>query len=235
MKFAKAAALGVLALGYASAANAIVVDGAYDADYGAAKSTVFFNPAAPQHNFGSPGNTNHETGYDIYLKEQGGSVYGFLQSTTATGLNFANLYFDLDRANGNGSDVGFEVVNKQAFVPNVTGYATGLGLTFAKSDDGKGLEFRIPDAYFTSAIPGLSYNPGRPFASPGGEVVLRLSQSFGYSVAGGEFYGPDRLGVVTLEAAAVPGPVLGAGLPGLAMAFGGLLAWHRRRNQATVA
>src|SRR4051794_7028724 len=112
MKFAKAATLGILALGYASAASAapIIVDGAYDADYGAAKSTVFYDPDAPLGNFGSPGNTNHATGYSIYFKEQGGSVYGFLQAVTASGLNFANLYFDLDRANGNGSDLGFEVV-----------------------------------------------------------------------------------------------------------------------------
>ena len=96
-----------------------MVDGIYDADYGAAKSTVDYDPLAPQSNFGSPGNTNHATGYSIYLKEQGGSVYGFLQAVTAPGLNFANLYFDLDRANNNGSDLGFEVFNDRAFVPGV--------------------------------------------------------------------------------------------------------------------
>lgn len=35
----------------------------------------------------------------------------------------------------------------------------------------------------------------------------------------------------TIEAAAVPGPIAGAGIPGLLMAFGGLVAWRRRRNQ----
>lgn len=39
----------------------------------------------------------------------------------------------------------------------------------------------------------------------------------------------------TIEPAAVPGPIAGAGIPGLVMALSGLVAWRRRRSQATVA
>jgi hypothetical protein len=51
--------------------------------------------------------------------------------------------------------------------------------------------------------------------------------------AGGNDFAVDNL---SIEAAAVPGPIAGAGLPGLVIALGGLVALaRRRRNQAAVA
>jgi hypothetical protein len=65
MKFAKATVLSILALGYAGAANAgIVVDGTLDAAYGTTPtSTVLYNPAAPEGNFGAPTNGSDAIGY----------------------------------------------------------------------------------------------------------------------------------------------------------------------------
>lgn len=219
------------ALASTTVVAAPVLDGNYDAAYGAAKSTVAYNPLAPESNFGTPTNASDTTSYSIYLLDQGGSYYGFLKASTTTGLSFANLYFDLDPQNANGSDLGIEVTNSRAFIAGGDGtYAPVAGLQFVVSADGTGIEFVVPNTAFTSAIAGLTYAPGQQFATDGGNVVLRLSQSFGYSVAGGATYGNDRLGAVTLVgAAAVPEPetlgILGLGLAALAVS-------RRRKTRA---
>jgi hypothetical protein len=51
----------------------------------------------------------------------------------------------------------------------------------------------------------------------------------GFPASGPTQYAFDA--TITFDAAAVPGPMVGAGLPGLVMALGGFVAWRRRRNQ----
>jgi len=229
MMFAtKAIAWSIVALSYVSAANAaIIVDGLYDADYGAATASVAHDINAPTSNFGAPGNTTAGADYNVFLTNQGGLVYGLVQITGNASFSagpFANLYF----GNSTGSTIGFEITNGNVFKPGVAG-TFALTYAFAVAPDGSGVEFALPESVFTGPVGATGINAG---LNPGDQLFLRLSQSFGYSVAGGASYGPDRLGTVTLEAAPVPGPIVGAGLPGLVMALGGLLVWRRRRMQA---
>ncbi len=197
----------------ASAAHAIVVDGSYDAAYGAATATVAYNASAPNSNFGAPTGESAYVAYSIYLASQNGYVYTYLRADPSSGGAsagaFNNLYFDIDPANNNGSDVGFELSagTQNVFIPGLSGPVAASGITVSASGDGLGLEAAIPISYFTDAYPGLTYYPGQQFATAGSLVRLRLSQSFGYSVAGGPTYGDNRLGSVNLEpAAAVPEP-----------------------------
>ena len=222
-----------------SAAQAIVVDGSYDAAYGAATATVSYNASAPNSNFGAPTGESAYIAYSIYLSSQNGYVYTYLRADPSSGGAsagaFNNLYFDIDPANGNGSDVGFELsaATQNVFVPGLSGPVAASGITVAASGDGLGLEAAIPISYFTDAYPGLTYYGGQQFATVGSLVRLRLSQSFGYSVNGGPTYGDNRLGAVTLLGAGnVPEPASWAlMIAGFAMT--GFAA--RRRTRAVTA
>lgn len=232
---AAVAILGGLILSHHAANATIIVDGSYDSDYGSPGVTVGFNPAAPTSNFSTPTNESNSIGYTIYLTSQGGNVFGFLQAAgpgSSIG-SFANVYFDLDPANGNGSDLGFELGplnHANAFIPGVAGNALQSNITTAVSTDGLGFEFEIPNVDFTTAIGGLNYYAGHTLPGLGDQIILRLSQSFGYSVAGGDSYGADRLGAVTLAAAA---PELSTwAMMLLGFGFLGFIT-YRRSNKAT--
>jgi hypothetical protein len=212
-----------------------IIDGSYDAAYGVAKSTVTLNSALASYDFGAPTQYSNATSYSIFLATDADFVYGYFKADTVGNGSFANIYFDIDPANNNGSDLGFEVTNDRAFVPGMAGYSGPLaGLNFAISGDGTGVEFSIANELFTGPIGGLTYYGGQDFPSVGDDIVLRLSQSFNYTVAGGASYGPDRLGRVTLgaEAGAVPEPATWAMMiSGFGMVGGAM----RRRAKTSVS
>ena len=232
-------ALGAAAcLLMANGASAATVDGALDPSYGLPKSVVTLNPALASYDFQAATPFSESTGYAIYLTSDANAVYGFVQANTTGAGAFSNLYFDLDPANGNGSDIGFEITNDRAFVAGVSGYSGPLaGLTYAISADQRAIEFSIANTLFTSAIAGLDYQGFNAFATAGSDVTLRLSQSFNYTVAGGPLYGPNRLGSVTIggSVAAVPEPsTWGMMLLGFTM-LGASMRYRRRRTGATYA
>jgi hypothetical protein len=213
-------------------ASPISIDGVIGAEWsGVSAVTVTHDVTADTGNFGTPSNITQGASYSIQVRDDGSYYYVALQiigDAASSAGNFANLYFDTDPANANGSDVGFEVNNDQYFIPGVPGYFPAAPyLTYDNTSHSGTIELAISNAFFTSGpLAGIAYPGGYPAAT--GDVVLRLSQSFGYSVAGGASYGATRLGVASVGATdVVPEPasmcLLATGLIGLGM---------RRRKKA---
>lgn len=252
MKTLLLTAAAAAAIATSAHAGTPTIDGTVDASYGAAKSTVAFVPGAPEGNFGAATGGSDAIGYKIFLQSDANFVYGAVQTDAAGGgakvATFANLYWDVDRANGNGSDIGFELSpgSSDFFIPTLSGTtpkAATPDIVVAASADGDTFEFKIPNYYFTGPLPAAdfsltvgapnSYLVDQQFAGVGDPVVLRLSQSFGFSVAGGPDYGPDRLGVVTIGGG-VPEPASWAMML-LGFVGAGTVLRANRRKSALVA
>lgn len=188
-------------------ATPITVDGNSSDWAGVSGSYVAYNSAAPEHNFGAPTDETRGVPYTAYITSDATYLYALVEAdSSAVGSMWANLYFDLNPSTG--SDFGIEVTNNRAFVPSgvPAGYFSLVGTGFSWATNGTTtIEMRLPWTYLMTDPGGMGF----PLISGSNPTVqLRLSQSFGYSVAGGPDYGADRLGETSLTAVPEPGTLL---------------------------
>jgi hypothetical protein len=225
-----AAAGAALMLVAGGAQASVTVDGTLNASEGyTLSSTVTYNSTAPTSNFGAPTSESNAIGYNIYTTSDSTYIYGLFKANPSPGAAsagpFVNLYLDTNPGTAPGSDLGYEITNHRAFIPGVAGYVATPDILVGTSADGLTIEFGIPIADLKS---GTLTDGTNTITVPAvtDDVVFRLSQSFGYSVAGGDSYGPNRLASFSL--AAVPEPST------LALILGGLLGLGFLRRRAGV-
>lgn len=188
---------------------------------------------APTSNFQNPG-TTATYGYTINTTGDGTSVIVSVTAAIgdAQGLDFANLYFEsVANDTSMGSNVGFEASATgvtDAFTPGGPNYSiaglTGFSSVETFTLTSKTITVTIPDSFFLTD----PLHMGFELPASGTDVSLHLSQSFGYSVVGGNppYARPNELGLAEVDASPVPEP---AGLTYMALSGFGLLAEAGRR------
>jgi hypothetical protein len=91
-----------------------------------------------------------------------------------------------------------------------------------------GLFSAFVNGHFAFSV--MDTNGATTFSGPGNIINFFMDDLVSFAPEAGTGF-VDRIQVTT-PAAAVPGPIAGAGLPGLILASGGLLGWWRRRQIA---
>ena len=223
-------ALAVILLQTSASASPIGVDGKYGAEWAGITPVVIPGDAtAANGNFGSPGNTAN-VGYNIYVRDDGSFFYVLATTTDPNALPFENLYIDTIASTPNtGSNFGVEVTNHRAFIPGGSGYTelNGTGFIFATATTAGvyGIEASIPNSFFLTDPLGMGFAK-----TPNGTLVsVHLSQTFSYSVVGGNalYPAPVELGdAIVGSTAPVPEP---ATLEYMALSGLGALSFAGRR------
>lgn len=219
-------ATAVISLPLTAHAAPIGVDGQYGVEWTGVTPVSIAGGSVDNGNFGSP-DANGNVPYQIYVRDDGNYFYVLLTSTdpNAGSADFSNLYLDTIASTPNsGSNLGFELLNGDAFRPGVSGstvFPSAADLIVASSLVGGtyGIEAAISNSFFLTDPLGMGFAK-----TPNNTLVsVHLSQSFGYGVVGGSanFAAPVELGDAIVGAsAATPEPgsfaLLGTGILGAA-------------------
>jgi hypothetical protein len=145
-------------------------------------------------------------------------IIDFKNRTSDSGLYSVSGQLVLFSSSGSGDPSGesfaHDFANGMMADLLVTRNASGLFSTFVNGH----LAFSVMDT-----------NGATTFSGPGNIINFFMDDLVSFAPEAGTGF-IDRI-QVTVPPAAVPGPVAGAGLPGLILACGGLLGWWRRRQK----
>ena len=151
-------------------------------------------------------------------------------STSGSGLLSANPSGQATVSGGAGnspfSQLGFELANDTTFTRAVFNINAATNGSVQFHVEGINISGGFFEQDFVVDANGQNFFT---VTSINGQLIDSISLT---ALNGATFEDVRQVRLGGFDVAAVPGPVVGAGLPGLLMAFGGFLAWRRRNTFA---